>query len=342
MEKQFLLMNKSLHRARRKVLYVGLLGLALSLISWGKYGHEHINHAVVMTLPEPMQGFFYNHIDFITVESNLPDVRKYTIGDSAEFPRHHIHLESYGKFEDIPKSPKEAKAKYDAKFLFVHGILPWYIQEMMVKLTNAFKGGHKSDILLLSADIGHYIGDAYMPLHTSENHSGTLTNQKGIHGFFESRLPELFGDGYNYNVGNVHYITDVQKETWRIVQQSNRAADTLLKVDRDLTIVFGGKDKIFDMANGKIKTNMYGDYMYTMEYAKAYHAKLNGMVERQMRGAIASTADFLYTAWVNAGKPDLSVLDAPELTKRNATDLAQERALFSKGKLFGLKSEKEF
>src|ERR1700712_3367971 len=163
---------------------VGLC-LALLLVSWGKYGHEHINHAVVMNLPKAMQGFYYNHIDFITVESNLPDVRKYTIGDSAEFPRHHIHLEAYGKFDEIPKSTKEIKAKYDAKFLWKHGILPWYIQDMMVKLTDAFKGGHKSDILLLSADLGHYIGDAYMPMHKSENHGGTLTNQKGVHGLFE-------------------------------------------------------------------------------------------------------------------------------------------------------------
>src|SRR4051812_45347209 len=83
---------------------VFVLMLASSLISWGKFGHEHINRAVVMTLPSPIQSFFYNHADFITVESNLPDVRKYTIGDSAEFPRHHIHLEAYGKYDDIPKS----------------------------------------------------------------------------------------------------------------------------------------------------------------------------------------------------------------------------------------------
>jgi hypothetical protein len=318
-----------------------VLGIGISLISWGKYGHEHINRAVVMTLPAPMQGFFYNHADFITVESNLPDVRKYTIGDSAEFPRHHIHLEAYGNYDGIPKSPKEAKAKYDTKFLYKHGILPWYIQDMVIKLTKAFKEGHKSDILLLSADIGHYIGDAYMPLHTSENHNGTLTNQKGVHGLFETRLPELFGDTYKYNVGKPHYIADIQKETWRIVVASNHAADTLLKADRDLSATLT-KDKIFEMTNGKIKTNMYGDYIHTVDYAKAYHTKLNGMAQRQMRGAILSTANFLYTAWVNAGKPDLSILDPVELTKRNANALAQDKVLFNRGKLFGLKSEKEF
>ncbi|RKR83908.1 hypothetical protein BDD43_4123 [Mucilaginibacter gracilis] len=315
--------------------------LALSLISWGKYGHEHINRAVVMSLPQPMQSFFYNHIDFFTTEANLPDVRKYTIGDTAEFPRHHIHLEAYGNYDEIPRSTKDAKTKYGAKFLTTHGILPWYIQDMMAKLTAAFKGKHKSDILLLSADLGHYIGDAYMPLHTSENHNGQLTNQKGIHGLFEAQLPELFGNTYNYNAGSPRFIDDVQKETWRIVKASNSTADTLLQVDRDLVKQFGGSN-VYEMENGKVKVNMYSDVIHTAEYSKAYHTKLNGMVERQLRGAIASTASFIYTAWVNAGKPDLTDLDNTELTQRNATNLMHDRVLFKSGKLFGLKSEKEF
>ena len=48
------------------------------LISWGTFGHEHIDRAAVFALPEPLQLFFYNHIDFITQESTVPDLRKYT------------------------------------------------------------------------------------------------------------------------------------------------------------------------------------------------------------------------------------------------------------------------
>jgi hypothetical protein len=35
---------------------------------------------------------------------------------------------------------------------------------------------------------------------------------------------------------------------------------------------------------------------------------LNGMVERRMRQSVFSIASFWYTAWVNAGQPDLSGL----------------------------------
>jgi hypothetical protein len=44
------------------------------------------------------------------------------------------------------------------------------------------------------------------------------------------------------------------------------------------------------------------------EYAQAFHNKLNGMVEEQMRKAILAIGSAWYTAWVDAGQPDLSNL----------------------------------
>src|SRR5260221_11909098 len=46
----------------------------------------------------------------------------------------------------------------------------------------------------------------------------------------------------------------------------------------------------------------------SMEYAKAYHRLLSGMVERQFRASVKMTGDIWYTAWVDAGQPDLKAL----------------------------------
>jgi hypothetical protein len=70
---------------------------------------------------------------------------------------------------------------------------------MMEKLTQAFKEKRKSEILFIAADLGHYIADAHMPLHTSDNHDGQLTDQKEFT-FVESRLPELFVKDYKFTV----------------------------------------------------------------------------------------------------------------------------------------------
>jgi hypothetical protein len=48
--------------------------------------------------------------------------------------------------------------------------------------------------------------------------------------------------------------------------------------------------------------------VYSREFTEAYALALNGQVERQMRASIKMIADFWYTAWINAGQPDLSSL----------------------------------
>lgn len=329
---------------KRIILGFVALIVVTALVAWGTFGHEHINKAAVFALPaqSPVQLFFYNHIDFITQESTVPDLRKHTINDKAEGPRHYIDMENFGSPDTLPKTLSEAKKKYDDKFLQQNGILPWYVEELMEKLTKAFKEKKKTEILFLAADLGHYIGDAHMPLHTSANHDGQLTNQKGIHALWESRLPEVFGKDYNYNTPDAKFIDDVRKEIWKIVNNSHALVDDVLNTDRILREK-NTENKIFKTdAEGKVAKGKYGQQLFSDDYAKQFHKALNGMVEKQMQAAITATASFWYTAWVNAGKPDLSNLDPQELSKRNSPFLEEELKLWKDGKLFGIESEKEF
>lgn len=319
-----------------------LIALAPFFISWGTFGHEHIDRAAVFALPDQLRPFFYNHIDFITQESTVPDLRKYTLNDKAENPRHFIDLENFGSVDSLPKNMEETKKKYDDKFLQSNGILPWYLQDLMEKLTKAFKEKKKTEILFIAADLGHYLGDANMPLHTSANYDGQQTGQKGIHALWESRIPEMFGKEYNYYTGDAKYIEDVNKEIWNIIFASHRLKDTLLSVDKELR-KNTPENKLFKTdADGKAIKNKYGQSVYSDEYATQLHTALKGMVEKQMRASVIATANFWYTAWVNAGKPELDNLDPSELTKQNSKLLKKELKLWKSGKLFGVESEKEF
>src|ERR1035437_5881418 len=115
------------------ILTISCTSLAFA---WGIWGHKHINKSAVFALPESMRVFFYNHIDFVTQESAIPDIRKYTINDKAEFPRHYIDIEAFPvSIDSLPQSSKEASAKYPDSILRKNGFLPWYIQDMMDKLT---------------------------------------------------------------------------------------------------------------------------------------------------------------------------------------------------------------
>lgn len=328
-----------------------LLGLTLLLMSyhgsfgWGVWGHEHINRAAVFALPVPLRGFFFNHIDFISVEASIPDIRKYTIHDTKEGPRHYIDLEAYGAhpFQALPETWDSAKARYGEAKLVKNGILPWYILEIQDKLTTAFRRQDKTTILFLAADLAHYIGDANMPLHTALNHDGQFTGQRGVHALWESYLPELFGNRFNLRVKAATYIADPLQKTWDILKESHALEGPLLESEKKLLDSWP-KQKIYVVDSaGRIEKNKYGNARFSPAFARAYYEALNGMVERQMRLAIQQSADFWYTAWVNAGKPDLSQLDDTYTWKINRGPMHDQYDLWvKKGKLVGLKPVAEF
>ena len=181
------------------------------------------------------------------------------------------------------------------------GILPYAMEEIHNRLVYAFEQHDHESIIKLTADYGHYIADAHVPLHTTENYNGQLTGQEGIHAFWESRLPELFAiDNYDFIVGKAEYIHDIRSFFWGIVIESHNLVDEVLSIDMDLKNSFPTDlQYCYDERNGiTIRTQC-------REYSEAYHNALNGMVENRFRDAIHATGSLWYTAWVQAGKPNL-------------------------------------
>jgi hypothetical protein len=296
---------------KKTIILFLLLATQQTCFCWGFYGHRKINNCAVFLLPPEMLVLYKPFIVFLTDHSVDPDRRRYMV--KAEGPRHYIDIDHYGAhaFDSLPKKWKDAVEKYSEDSLHAHGIVPWWIQTMMQRLTTAFKEKNQSAILKLSAEIGHYIADAHVPLHASSNHNGQLTNQIGIHGFWESRIPELLADKeWDFFIGKAEYIKNPADYIWSRVKESAAASDTVLRYERELTEIFPQSAKYaFEEKNGKILRQ------YSTAFTKAYDAKLKGMVERRMRQAIFSVASFWYTAWVNAGQPDLSKLRGKSFTE---------------------------
>lgn len=297
--------------------------------SWGFFAHQRINNLAVFTLPPGMIGFYKKNIKYITEHAVDPDKRRYA--DTLEAPRHYLDVENYEKnIDSIPEKWDDALAKYGLKKLNTDGIIPWQIQRSYFGLVKAFKMHDSVKILKYSADLGHYIGDAHVPLHTTANHNGQLTNQVGIHAFWESRLPELFSAHYNFVVGQADYIENPLQEIWKVLKHTHSLVDTVLSFEAELNASFPSRQKYsFSERNNTVLKQ------YSREYSKAYHDKMNNMVEKQMRAAILTTGSFWYSAWVDAGQPVLKNLVRTEILPDEQKEEKEIEKKYQNGILIG-------
>ncbi len=167
-------------------------------------------------------------------------------------------------------------------------------------------------------------------MHTTENYNGHLTNQKGIHGFWESRIPELFAGEYDYFVGNAEYLDNPLDYAWETVQESNAAVDSVLKFEEKLNSEFATDQKYAYESRGNQTVKIY-----SQEYTQEYSDRMDGMVERRMREAIMGVGSFWYTAWVNAGKPDLNKLLGTDISDKLKEEMLEEEKEFEKGNVKG-------
>lgn len=79
---------------------------------------------------------------------------------------------------------------------------------------------------------------------------------------------------------------------------------------------------------------------YSSAFTIAYNKKLDGMIERRMRLSVASVASFWYTAWVNAGQPDLRGLANQKFSEVDSKEFeALNEKWKNSGKMIGKDEE---
>ena len=285
------------------LLAVCLLFVVHGAQAWGFFGHRLLNRLAVYTLPPAMIGFYKANIEYLTTNATRPDSRRTVV--PGEAPKHFLDVDRYGDSAEykLPRKYADAVARYGEDSLLRHGIVPWNVVSMKNQLTAAFKAKDTDRILRLSADMGHYIADACVPLHTTRNYNGQLTGQRGIHGLWESRLPELLSADYDLFSGKAEYLEKPTEAIWAAVIRSHAAVDSVLRFEKQLTAQYP-EDRKFGYEQRGSQTVR----TYSREFSKAYHARLNGQVERQLRYAAALIGDFWFTCWVDGGSPDLRQL----------------------------------
>lgn len=294
--------------------------LALRGLAWGFHAHRLINRYAVYTLPPDLFALYKPAIDHLAAHAVDPDRRRYAV--RGEACRHYIDLERYGRPSaiDLPRRWPDAVERHGLDTLVAYGILPWAIRWELDDLVDAFRAGDRAAILRHSADLGHYVADAHVPLHTSINYDGQRTGQHGIHAFWESRVPELFSDDYDYWLGRAVAWNPVDSAVWAIVLDSHRRVDSVLSIERDLRARWDPDRVHVTDVRGSSTTRAFAP-----DYAAAYEQALNGMVRRRLRRAVRAVGSAWTTAWILAGRPapdgSLDTVAAPPDTLRILTDV---------------------
>lgn len=301
------------------IIFFGNIIISKTANAWGFWAHKRINRIAVFTLPVDMIGFFKENIDYITDHSVDADKRRHSSKDEA--PKHYIDIDHYCNFPHacVPKNWQDAVEKFSTDTLMAYGTSPWNLKESYKNLVFAFKSLNTNRILRECADFGHYLADIHVPLHTTVNYNGQLSGQKGIHAFWETRIPELLGENYDYFVGKAKYVNNIEEKIWEIVYESSSAVDSVLNFEKKLSKEFeSDKIKTFEERAQTVAET------YSEEYTVAYNEMLLDMSHRRLRTSIINLGSFWLTAWVDAGQPDLSELTA---YKKTEEEIRQEEEL---------------
>lgn len=289
---------------KKGVPVFGLSALLVICGSWGFLVHRTVNQLAIYELPKEILPFFYQHKEYLVTNAPRPDLRRNE--DSTEATKHFIDLEMYENTTKptMPVYWKDAVKRYTKDSLLKYGYVPYQVVFTLDKLKEAFKKQQKDSILFYAADLGHYIGDANVPLHTTVNYDGQLTGQHGLHSLWESVIPEI--EIGNYQLSSEHkatYLKNPAVVIWAAVRQAASLVPELLEKEKEVSKQFTEEQKFrIQIRRGKESKS------YTSAFAKAYADALQKTINQQLLHSADLLADFWYTAWVDAGKPDLKPL----------------------------------
>jgi hypothetical protein len=272
---------------------------APSCIQWGFEPHRFIHKHACLSLPQPLFRFYKPHIGFLMEHAVDPDMRRYI--DTAEASKHYIDIEDYQMpLDSMPVFYDSAMAKFGHERLQESGWLPWNLIFQIHRLKNAFAQGDLEKILRATADLGHYAADACVPLHTTTNYNGHLTEQQGIHALWETQVPTRFMDTLLNLPAEARYLESPATEIWLKINEAHQLTSRVFEEEMKIR-----KNLPQHLQQGFHQKKSEVSLSFSEKYITEFHQSQRGMVEQQMLTSISFFRDCIYTAWILAGQPEL-------------------------------------
>ncbi len=274
---------------------------------WGFWAHRQIHRQAVYLMPSPVADFFRANAQELIERSVDADNRRRV--DPTEAPQHYIDLDRYGSypFDELPRNYDDALKKFGYERLKENGLVPWRIAAFADSLTNAFREQNREKIIYFAANLGHYVADANVPLHATENYDGQLTGQKGLHARWETVYPQKFmlpRETEYLHDGSIYIIDDPTHEAFKWSLESFLLSQQVLSMDKQIQYELSQDDLYEPLADNTSTSRREFSQLY---YDK-FKEKLNQMVEKRFDLSIIRVSSIWYYSWLKAGEPSLSKL----------------------------------
>lgn len=279
--------------------YSALLIIAFIFINWGSRGHSKISTESSKSYNNEMAPFL-TWVSYLADHASDADYRK--SDDPDEAVRHYIDIDYYPEFRAngrISQAWDSIVTQHGIWIVTNTGILPWATISTYNSLKIAMAEHDWSHAMLLAADLGHYVADGYMPLHLTENYNGQMTGNSGIHSRFESTMINANINEIIYEGDSLEAIDNISGYIFNYIYKNYPYTDSILAADNYAKSVSNSTS--------------------SQEYKHALWFKSKDFTIRLFSGASHALAELIYTAWVEAGKPVMSIGISPESSQKQLT-----------------------
>ena len=208
-------------------------------------------------------------------------------------------MDAYGPypFSAMPRNYDEAVRRYGRDFVEKNGTLPWRVEEIYRKLTEAFTLAapySRDNIKFFASVIGHYVSDAQVPLHSALNYDGQLTGQWGIHSRWETELFVRYRQRLKVTPAPSVKIANPRDFIFESLVASYPHVARVLEAD---------------------KAALQGRDVYDDAYLEKFLARMQPILERRLADSITGTVSIITSAWIEGGRIPLPVEEKREPRK---------------------------
>lgn len=245
--------------------------------AWDDSGVREVIEKAIESLPKPIKKF-YEQREEIILAHVIDPIRTgqrltFEIDRFEPFP-----------FEGIPEDRQAAISKFGEETMEQAGDLPWRLQDTYGKLIEAYRVMDIEAIETLSAEIAFCVGELHNPVNVSKYGDGEPIDQDGLRERFDERLLEVYGEKVKFDTPAAVYLDRPGEYAFNIARRAYIWVNNILLHDY---------------------IARQGVMSYDRFYYEGLWLRSSIIINQMLQNVSRDAASYWYTAWIEAGKPEL-------------------------------------